>query len=213
MPKKALNITNGDAFNEHFLSERGGAAVPFCESMMDGDTVADIYSAEFIQLRAAALGVDAATYRSKMQAYDALNENEYSPLILWFGKDTFCQMNLLTLLAYLEQIGYRGGIVLNYIDDETFEVLEADIAVELGAYRRLYEDILISHLMPREVGVLSLRAIELYFDYRSPNGALAEAVRANSDMDPVELICLLLENSKEYGLSDTQAQKLISGSL
>ena len=59
MPKKALNITNGDAFNEHFLSERGGAAVPFCESMMDGDTVADIYSAEFIQLRAAALGVDA----------------------------------------------------------------------------------------------------------------------------------------------------------
>ena len=44
MSGKILNITNGDAFNRYFLSEFGGDAIPFCEAMMDGDTVYEIYS-------------------------------------------------------------------------------------------------------------------------------------------------------------------------
>ena len=38
-----LNITNGDCFNYYFISSFGGEAVPFCEVMMNGDTVLDIY--------------------------------------------------------------------------------------------------------------------------------------------------------------------------
>ena len=209
MNSKILNITNGDVFNQYFLSKFDEVAVPFCEAMMDGNTLLDIYSDEFINLRSAELNVDVSIYKSKMQAYDALNTNGHFSLNLWFGQDTFCQMNLLTLLAYLEQIGYCGNVVLNYIDDETFDVIEANIDVELGAYRKLYEDVFISRSMPHEVGVLSLRAIELYFDYRSENGALAKLVRENSDINYTELVCLLMENSKEYGLSDIQAEKLI----
>ena len=39
-----LNITNGDYFNDYFLAKFGGTAIPFCEVMMDGETVTDIYS-------------------------------------------------------------------------------------------------------------------------------------------------------------------------
>ena len=28
---------------------------------------------------------------------------EYKCIVLWFGEDMFCQMNLLTILSYLEQ--------------------------------------------------------------------------------------------------------------
>ena len=206
MNNKILNITNGDAFNEYFVSKHGGVAVPFREAMMDGETVLDIYSEEFISVRSTALCVSVEEYKSKMLPNDIF---EYSKLNLWFGKDTFCQMNLLTLLAYLEQIEYRGKISLNFIDDETFEVIEKNIGVELGIYKRVYEDILVSKCMPNDIGVLNLSAVELYFDYHSNDGTLAKIVRENSNLSEIDLICLLLDSSKEYGLSDIQAKKLI----
>lgn len=209
MSGKILNITNGDAFNRYFLSEFGGDTIPFCEAMMDGDTVYEIYSNDFTSLRASELGVSADEYVSNahLSKFSALRE--YPRLDLWFGKDTFCQMNLLTLLAYLEQVDYRGKVLLNYIDDETFSVIEANISVELGSYNDIYKKILILKENPGEIGVLARKAVELYFDYHSDNGMLARSVRENSEMNDGELLRLLLEISAEYGLSDIQAQKLI----
>ncbi len=209
MKDKILNITNGDYFNEYFLSHFGGEALPFCEAMMEGDTVLEIYSEEFIRLRSREVGVSAEEYRAKMQVYDALNGNDYTELRLWFGKDTFCQANLLTLLAYLEQIKFDGKVILTYIDDETFEVLGSDIVVELGLYRKLYEDIFIKKMKPEEPGVLVPESIDLYFDYHSDEGFLVTLVKKNAHKDKTALVCLLIENSKEYGLSDQQAEKLI----
>lgn len=209
MNEKILNITNGDAFNEYFLSKFGGKAVPFRESMMDGATVIDIYSNEFVAARSKELGVSEEEYREKMLTRGDLNILKFEKLNLWFGKDTFCQINVLTLLAYLEQIEYCGEVWLNYIDDETFDVIEANIKVELGIYENLYNEILINKNKTDKLGVLVSRSIGLFFDYRSETGALAETVRNNRNMEQTDLICLLLNNSKEYGLSDIQAKKLI----
>ena len=203
-----LNITNGDCFNDYFISKFGGDAVPFCEAMMDGDTIPNIYSEAFVDLRANELCISVEEYKAKMHVQTAPLEN-YSELHLWFGKDTFCQTNLLTLLAYLEQIGYDGKVILNYIDDETFNVIEDNIPVTLGTYKKLYEDILISKKRPTYWGILDTEAIELYFDYHSDNGFLAKLVKENSNKDYMSLIYLLLESSKTYGLSDIQAKKLI----
>ena len=213
MHDKILNITNGEYFNEYLVSNFGGVAVPFCEAAMDGGFVRAIYSDEFVELRAHELSVTEEEYRSKMYVHNILQNNEYQKIFLWFGKDTFCQANLLMLLAYLEQIQYSGELKLNYIDDETFEVLERDIDIVLGSYSKIYEDVLISKCMPCDIGVLSVRELELYFDYHSQNGALAELVRTNADKTKMELIILLLENSKDYGLSDIQAEKLIKNNL
>lgn len=205
---KVLNITNGDYFNNYFLSKHGGTAVPFREVMMDGDTVTDIYSDEFVALRSAELGVNSEEYRAKTLVSEALI-SDYSELCLWFGKDTFCQINLLTLLAYLEQIEYAGKVFLNYIEDETFEIIEKGIEVELGIYKSIYYDVLIFKRSPSRVGVLSCRAIELYFDYHSNDGALACLIGESRNKTDMEILLLLLENSKEYGLSDAQAKNLI----
>lgn len=209
MSDRVLNVTNGEYFNSFFLSKFGGEAVPFCEAMMDGETLEEIYSDAFVALRSAELKVNEDEYRSKMQVCEALEKSSFSKLVLWFGKDTFCQLNLLTLLAYLEQISFSGEVVLNYIDDESFEVIEKDISVRLGMYKNLYKRILLHKQKPETVGVLSGGAIDLYFDYLSREGKLARLIRENSGMNQTALVCLLLENSKEYGLSDLQAEKLI----
>lgn len=209
MKDKILNITNGDYFNNYFLQKYGKPSVAFCEDMMDGNAVSDIYSDDFIKFRSSELNVTIAEYREKMHVFDALNENIFQNLCLWFGKDTFCQMNLLTLLAYLEQTEFCGKVSLNYIDDETFEIIEKNIDVPLGFYKKVYEDILISGKLPRNLGVLDRNAINLYFDYKSDNGNLSRLVRENADKDKTALLILLMENSKEYGLSDIQAEKII----
>ena len=213
MDNKILNITNGEYFNEYFTSKFGSIAVPFCEAMMDGETVSNIYSQQFIELRAKSLNITENEYKSKMYVCDVLNNNNYLSICLWFGKDTFCQMNLLTLLAYLEQIEYQGELKINYIDDETFEILGTNVDVKLGIYSKIYEDVLILKKAPDDVGVLIARAIDLFFDYHSDNGELAKLVRANANKEKTELIHLLLEKSKDYGLSDLQAERLITSNL
>ena len=207
--KRTLNITNGDVFNHVLLAKISGEALPFREVMMDGETVAEIFSDDFVRLRASVLNVSAEEYRPSMAVYDALQANDYAELVLWFGKDTFCQMNLLTLLAYLEQRAYRGRVTLNYIDDETFRRLEENIEVHLGGYGEIYEAILIHREQPKDIKVLDSDAIALYFDYRSDDGALARMVRENRDKPYIALMGLLLCSSKAYGLSDVQAGKLI----
>ena len=213
MNNKILNITNGDYFNEYFKHKFGGIAIPFCEVMMDGEVVKNIYSQEFITLRAKSLNVTENEYRTKMYVHDVLKCNNYQKICLWFGKDTFCQMNLLTLMAYLEQIEYEGELKVNYIDDETFEVLESDIDVKLGIYNKIYEDVLILKKVPDDVGILSSKAIDLFFDYHSKNGKLIKIVMANANMEKRELISLLVKQSKDYGLSDLQAERIINQHL
>ena len=122
-------------------------------------------------------------------------------------------MNLLTLLAYLEQIEYQGRLILNYIDDESFEVIEADIDVKLGIYSKIYKDVLISKSTPKYLGVLDVRAIDLYFDYHSDKGMLSNLIKKNINKEKTELISLLIEQSKDYGLSDLQAERLINSNL
>lgn len=48
---RALNITNGDYFNDYFLKNFKGNVFPFCEAMMEGDTHQDIFFKKFILLR------------------------------------------------------------------------------------------------------------------------------------------------------------------
>ena len=64
--KETLNITNGDVFNHFLLSKCGGEAVPFREVMMDGETVAEILSDDFVRLRASVLKVSEEEYRAAL---------------------------------------------------------------------------------------------------------------------------------------------------
>ena len=209
MSGNVLNITNGDAFNRFLLEKQSCVAVPFREAMMDGEVTEELFSAEFIRARAAGLGVSEEIYRANMLDFDALACTNYDSVKLWFGKDTFCQMNLVLLLAYLEKIGFSGDVFLNYIDDETFEIIEENIVVVLGIYTRIYKEIFVEKRAPSDVGALCPDAIKLYFDYHSDSGKLADLVRKNRHLDEYKIMCILMENSGEYGLSDLQAARLI----
>ena len=206
-----LNITNGDYLNDKLSKENEGEFFPFREAMVQGDALCPILDANFIKLRAKSLGVSEELYKEKAKELleFSLRHEKYSKLKLWFGADTFCQLNLLTLLAFLEQINYAGEIELAIIDDETGNTLKPSSSVKLGQYLAVYKTVLISKQMPDELGVINRRAIELYFDYLSLDGYLARLIKENRDLTENQLLVLLLESSKEYGLSDLNLKELI----
>ena len=207
-----LNITNGDYLNAKLSKENNGEFFPFREAIIQGEVTSTILNSEFIKIRAKSLGVSQEFYKEQAKeifAFASCHE-KYSKIKLWFGKDTFCQLNLLTLLTYLEQINYIGKIELVLIDDETGNIIKDGIEVLLGQYSKIYKTLLIDRLMPINFGVIQSRAIELYFDFLSPNGELAKLIRQNQNLNEEELLVLLLENSKEYGLSDLNVKDLIS---
>lgn len=205
-----LHITNGAYFNAILKTKYNLDGIPFHEAMMTGDTVSKIFSKEFISLRAQTHGVSEAVYREKLAPLlKELKNPDFDEIILWFGKDAFCQMNMLTLLSYLEKQGYHGTVYAQYIDDETGERLGEKTPVSLVGKYELYQKILVEKTFINSKETVLKNAINLYFDYLSDDGFLAKTVRENRSLSKKELVEKLLLCSKDYGLSDLQAIALI----
>lgn len=206
-----LNITNGDYFNNYFKDNIDAYALPFREAMMQGCATKKIFSKEFISARAISLGVQENEYLKNcadllLAIKDLKDEGQID---LWFGADTFCQLNLLTLLAYLEQVSFKGKVFLHTIDDETFEIIGKKTQVKLGVYNQIYNDVILNKRTPKDYGALSKRGVDLYFDYLSTSGFLAKIVKDNANLTKKEIVIKLLLSSKDYGLSDVLAGELI----
>ena len=121
-----INITNGEFYNEYFEKNTKSKGIPFNEAMMSGPATFPIFSNEFIESRSKYLSVSNDEYVSKMSEIIDLKKSidTVTTINLFFGNDTFCVINLLTLLAYLEQLKYQGVVVLNIIDDFSFKTIE-----------------------------------------------------------------------------------------
>jgi len=206
-----LHITNGRAYTNHLNKIINEEIYSFNECMMSGTTINNIFCEEFIKIRSTELKVNKEYYVNNIKDIISLrnNVNDFSKITLYFGLDTFCQINLLTLLCYLEEINYKNKLILNIIDDYSFKTIESNIEIKLGFYKSMYTNILINKVMPIDNKIINKKAIDLYFDFMSNDGKLANMVKQNKHLSEEELIVLLLNNSKEYGLSDLQAKDLI----
>ncbi len=206
-----LNITSGEHFNQFFEEHCGKRGIPFNESMMTGKTCFPIFTGSFFALRAQELQVPLEQYAASMKAFMEITDGilKFQSIVLWFGADSFCQLNLLTILAYLEQIRYAGQVYSVTIDDHSRKILRDKVPVVLGSYVKLYGDVLIKRLPAPCADSVMQRALDLYLDYLSDDGKLARLVKDNPQTNQNQLVRTLLTHSREYGLSDLQALRLV----
>ena len=210
-----LHITNGEYFNEYIKTKEEGTFIPFSEAMIQGNPTLPIFSNVFVLERCKTHNVSEKLYREKMRAYFSFitNLTEYDELRLWFGEDTFCQMNLLTLLAHLEQENYKGKIFLTIIDDETRRILKevGQVRVEgaLTAYKTLFLDGGETSFSLQSINNASLEYLRL----KNGDNELALYVRNNKGKERQRLLIDLLDLGKKYGLSVEMAEKIIDSEL
>ena len=208
-----IYITNGEYYNKYFEEKTGNKGCPFNEAMMYGDAHPQVLSLNFIKLRAKQFSfVTPESYARKMKPIISLPSKckHADEIYLYFGLDTFCQINLLTVLAFLEQNGFSNDLYLNIIDDYSMKTIKESIKFKLGVYDNLYQNVVVKKEKPEDnFGVIDKHAIDLYFDYLNPDGRLVRLVKENITKGDGEILEILMDNSKEYGISDSMAMDLI----
>jgi hypothetical protein len=211
--KTTLNILNGQAMYDYFKQHdlnKNGVYVPFNEAMCVGEVTTDIFSKEFNKYRCDAHSITMDQYNEvTLQPLQILFENQFSHIVLWFDDDMFCQINLLTILAYLNQTNYRKKITFNLVSHD-FKVLEC---YELNAqgYTEMYKQVMVNRCIRQSVDLsIMSNGINLYFEYLKEENEITAFLRKHEYLEIDTLVTKLLKTFVQYGLGDTQYIELIN---
>jgi len=211
--KDVLNILNGQVMYEEFKAKRlmgDSDYAPFNEAMCVNATTKQVFDDEFINTRAAGHHESVENYIEKViRPLDNLFNKDYKCIVLWFGEDMFCQMNLLTLLAYLEQSRYKGKVFLNSFREDEFKVNQMEL--KLGDYHSVYNEVLINHVKPsNELLPVLYQAIDLFLEMQSEDNVVTKYISKNKHVPAPELLKRLFEIFPTVGYGDLQYLELIN---
>ncbi|WP_394234893.1 AraC family transcriptional regulator [Niallia oryzisoli] len=213
--KRVLHLLNGQALynfykTTHFLD--GECMIPFNEAMCYGETCSNIFSHNFIQIRANVHHVTTEQYSEiTLKPLQRLFRKNFSHLTLWFDEDMFCQINILTILAWLDQNDYKGAIDLHIIG-EKFERKES-FSLKVEGYAEMYNQVLVNKTLPKHIFPNPLkRGIELYLNYLDKDSDLMRFITKYQDVSEEELVTKLIVEFQHYGLGDVQYLEMIRSS-
>ncbi|MEH7254145.1 hypothetical protein V7111_18655 [Neobacillus niacini] len=209
---ETLHILNGQAMYDyykktHYLERE--ITIPFNEAMCFGNISGDLFSQEFVENRAKVHHVTPEQYTvNTLKPLEPLINGDFSDIVLWFDADMFCQINVLTILAWLDKTGNINPVVLNIVGDE-FEPLEY-FTLNAAGYYDIYKQVIIHKNIPHTINPAPLKkGIERYFHYLKEDSVLIKYIREHQNIPEEELVTALINNFTEYGLGDVQYYELI----
>lgn len=207
-----LHILNGQLMYDEFHSKNimGEADyVPFNEAMCINEVTYPIFDQKFNGIRANGHGVSAESYFDKVVVpLQILHSKSYETIVLWFGEDVFCQMNVLTVLAYLEQIHFSGNVYLQSFNEEEFKVNEEKLT--LGTYTSVFKQVLIDKTMPTAPLLpVMVEAIKRHLDMQKEQNEVTAYIENRPNVQEKPLVNELLKKFPHIGYGDTQYLQLI----
>lgn len=122
-----------------------------------------------------------------------------------------CQINLITILAYLEYIDYNGQVYRIIIDDETKKIISPKSLFPLGEYEVIYKNVLVNkNLIPISDSYIK-KACEEYLYLYDENNDIITFIKNNHDKTTRrQLVETVWDMTRKYGLGDVQVIKLIN---
>lgn len=203
-----LHIASGEIVAS-VLKEKGiKNVIAIHEAMCEGDTVSNFFSNEFIQKRIEAYGISEQEYQP---FYFGLMKQLPSTkrIELYFDHDMFCVINTITLLAFLEDMQYKGIVIFHLIaQDGTANVLNT-FSLSLGIYKNVYIQVLIN----KEVSYTGIKhfdeGIHMYLEYKKPNNKIIQYIKENLDLSREQLCNTIMQSFKDYGVGDVSIYQMI----
>lgn len=210
-----LHILNGSFMMEEFKKNKWinekYTYISFNEAMCWGEVYEDIFSDTFIKKRVQALNTTIDDYKKiVLNQLQPLLTNKFRTIVLWFGDDMFCQINMLTILAYLEQCNFGGNVLFSMVNEITNEVVQYPYEMTIKGCLSIYRSVICKKEMTTEklIPVMD-KAISLYLSYRGENSEINRYITKNISKENSELIIDLLKTFPQYGLGDLQYEALI----
>lgn len=137
------------------------------------------------------------------------NINSFNRVNLWFGEDTFCQINQLFILTMLEERNYLGEVNLIVLDSKTHLKIIDQKRIILKRYKQIYKALIHEKEIHTENLYLD-HAIQLYYDYKNPKGVLQCYAKENKLLPTHAKLNTLMRIGEPYRLTDLQVKKLSS---
>jgi hypothetical protein len=208
----SLHILNGQAMYDVFKRTnflQGEMMIPFNEAMCFGETSEELFTPEFIEKRAKVHHVTPEQYTEiTLNPLKPFLSKGFTHLELWFDEDMFCQINILTILAWLDKNGHSKPIDLHIVGDK-FESIKKYTLMAAGYYG-LYKKVMLHKTLPESIHLVPLRkGVELYLTYLHEDSNLIMYIKKYQNLTEKELVYALIENFKEYGLGDVQYLEII----
>lgn len=204
-----INIISGDVMAEY--SEQLGFKnyTIFSEAMIDGIVKDEHpFSPSFINERAKVHGIHPDKYRKKC-AQNLLKMRAGDDVHVYFGEDLFCQLNLITVLAFLEKLGIDKVTYHVIFEDEMKETALIE-NLETTGFSEIYKSVLINHsAVPAPLDIIE-KGIMLYMDYLDENGKLATFIRSNETDSVLQLTVKIIKQLPEYGIGVEQCEYIIN---
>lgn len=210
-----LHILNGSCMMDKFKKNRWVnekfTYIPFNEAMCWGDADEEIFSDLFIKKRVQSLNTTVELYRSiVLNPLEPLLMDKFDTIVLWFGDDMFCQINMLTILAYLEQCNFEGDVLFCMANEITDEMLPDAYEIDINGSLQKFKSIVCKKEMTTEkLMPVMYQAVSLYLNYRDKNSEINRYIMQNISKENSKLIIDLLKIFPQYGLGDLQYEMLI----
>lgn len=216
---KVLHILNGASMMQNFekngLMNEECTYIPFNEAMCWGEAHEEIFSPLFIEKRVCALHGTKHDYEKiVLSPLKPLFNEKFDIIVLWFGDDMFCQINMMTLLAFLEQQGFEGDVLFCMAPESDTEMLPNAYEINLPQSIDNYKSVVLEHKMPSGKLIPAMyQAVSLYLDYRLPTSKINAYIKQNIKKEKCTLVWDLLNTFSQYGLGDTQYIMMIDEEL
>ena len=197
-----LCIIPGDALKDIYPD-----GAPMRETMIAGPSDSEIFSPAFVKVRAHYHNENEAEYADKV--IGALPEKDKlisEELTLVFGFEAFCQINLLTVLAYLAQLGRELPVAIKLIDE--FQGNRELRSFAFSAFKNAehwYKTLLVEKKAFRSDPLLwseMKKAAALYLLLLEEQNEITDIIDENAALSENALVRLLLTWDKDYGLPD-----------
>jgi hypothetical protein len=207
-----LNILNGQAMYDYFMQNhlnKDGVYIPFNEAMCVGSVSSVIFSSQFIRCRCDAHHVSLKQYNEiTLEPLKSIFKNKFANIDLWFDDDMFCQINLLTVLTFLDQKNYSGHVTFNLVN-LNYKVIDS-FKINVRGYKEIYKQVMINKCMPENIVLPVMeKGTKLYFEYLKEENEITSYIRQHKNLDCYILLKELINNFRQYGLGDTQYIQLI----
>lgn len=211
-----LHILNGGCMVEEFEKNNwcnnNHTYTSFNEAMCCGEVDEVIFSHGFIEKRVNSLNSTKEQYSNiVLNPLKPLLQNNFNAIVLWFGEDMFCQINMLTMLAYLEQINFQGEVLFCMSIEHTDEIISNIFELDIKGSLQRYKTILCNRKVPEEIIMeVMQKGIEMYLTYRDKESEINRFIMEHINEEENNLIGDLLREFPKYGLGDLQYMELIN---
>lgn len=216
-----LNIANGSVLKEYLVEKcaKDEKIISFNESMITGESSKTIFNDDFFHVRAKSLGINYDQYyQVTVLELKELLYKSHTKIVLWFDEDMFCQINVLTLCAYLDYTDFDGEVQLNIIQQKFWQYNMENIVIKsyelnVRGYYSIYKDVLIRKVFMKNNDLLveeMKQGIRLYENYISDNSEIRTAIKEmiQNNQSKAYIIKEITNKYSNYGIGDYNIELL-----